>query len=386
MAVLKFLRELREVARLQHSPSLSSGLVAYAEDIVTWSVLGPYLERVAAEGRHDLLYVTSAEDDPILSASSGMRVSQLSQTVPWWLARLRAGVFFTTTPDLGTLISRPPAATPCVYAFHSLVSTHRAYRPGAFDHYDAFFCAGPHHRAEIEAHFSRQGRPTPELLDIGYARLDRLAERFRSKPATAAASPLALVAPTWGAGNLLETAGVSVVSGLRDAGFRVIVRPHPCFWLPIYPAGRGYVQQVIDHFRDDADVAVQRDINSDAAYLDADLLVSDFSGAAYEYAFATRRPVLFIDVPGKTLNPNWRELGLPTFEDRMRREVGTVIAPDRVAEVGRTAAQLLHDAPSWADRLAALHEQHVYHPGRSAEIGAAALDELVSRKRRSGSQ
>lgn len=380
-ALSDIFREGRDALRLQEESAVAGRVVAYAEDVATWSVLGPYLETLVETGRSEVLYVTSARHDPRLASSNHQwRSVFLSLAVPWWLSRLRARAFLTTMPDLGRVgVARPPATTPCVYAFHSLVSTHEAYRSGAFDHYDVFFCTGPHHRTELEAHFRRLGRPIPELLEVGYARLDSLSARFAARPRTTKAAPTVLVAPSWGAGNVLEAAGTEVVTQLRGLGFRVIVRPHPCFWLPIYPKGREHVQRVIERFAGDSEVIVERNINSDEAYLEADLVISDFSGAAYEYAFATRRPVLFFDGARKTLNPGWQELGLPTFEDAMRGEVGEIIAPKRIAEVGHTVKRLLGDAPAWADRLAELHHRHVYNPGRSAQVGAAALHEIASR-------
>jgi YidC/Oxa1 family membrane protein insertase len=378
--VLKFLRECRDFARLLEQPSGPSHLVAYAEDIATWAVLGPYLDRFAAGRDAAALYVTSAPDDPRLAAPpAGVRSAYLSMMAPYWMGRVRAGAFFTTMPDLGRLqVPRPPATTPTVYAFHSLISTHEGYRPGAFDHYDVFFCAGPHHRRELEAHFGQIGRPLPRLVDVGYAKLDRLAERFAARARRPAAQPTVLVAPSWAKGNVLEAAGVEVVERVRAIGARVIVRPHPCFWLPIYPEGRHHVQRIIDRFAADPEVVVERNINSEDAFLDADLLISDFSGAAYEYAFATRRPVLFFDGARKTLNPAWQSLGLATFEDVMRREVGELIAPGQVAEVGRVAERLLHDAPAWSERLGELCRQHVYNFGRSADVGAAALRDVIA--------
>lgn len=359
------------------------GVVAYAEDIATWSVLGPYLEAFLKQASSRVRYVTSAPDDPRLSAgTTTFQPFYLARLAPWWIARLEAGVLFTTLPDLGRLhVQRPPPSTPVVYAFHSLISTHQGYRPGAFDHYDVFFCAGPHHRRELEAHFRRIGRPVPELLEVGYARLDRLAARFAARASRVSPHPTVLVAPSWGRGNVLEAAGVDVVAQLRAHGFRVVVRPHPCFWLPIYPEGRAHVQRVIDRFADDPLVQVERHINSEDALLDADLLISDFSGVAYEYAFATRRPVLFFDGARKTLNPGWAELGLPVFEDVMRAEVGEIVTPDHVGDIGRIAESLLRDASRWVDRLAALHTRVVYHPGTSAGVGAAALRDTLARHR-----
>jgi YidC/Oxa1 family membrane protein insertase len=378
----RLFRETRDVLRLQELTSGTPRVVAYAEDAATWLVLGPFLEQLVSQSGAEVSYLTSAADDPLFErAPAGIRPAYVARTLATLLPRVGAAAFLTTMPDLGKLhIPRPPAATPCVYAFHSLISTHEGYRPGAFDHYDVFFCAGPHHKAELEAYFRRLGRAIPELLEVGYPKLDRLAARYAAWQRPRGLTTTVLVAPSWGKGNVLEAAGVEVVSRLRASGLRVIVRPHPCFWLPIYPGGRTHVQRVIDAFATDREVIVERSIDSESAFLEADLLVSDYSGAAYEYAFATRRPVLFFDGARKTLNPDWRELGLPAFEDVMRSEVGELLPAGNVGAIEGAAARLLRDGTAWAERLDATYHRHVYHPGHSAEAGAQALSALVSRR------
>jgi YidC/Oxa1 family membrane protein insertase len=382
--VLKLIRELWDVSQLNGLPPEPPVIIAYAEDIATWSVLGPYIESLGNYRDAGGIYVTSAPNDPRLAAPpAGFRAVLLARTVPYWLSRARAGALLTTMPDIGSLhVRRPPSTTPLVYAFHSLISTHEGYRPGAFDHYDVFFCAGPHHRRELEAHFRKIGRSLPLLLDIGYPKLDALAARFAARVPRREARPTVLVAPSWGAGNVLEAAGVEVIARLRATGVRVVVRPHPCFWLPIYPRGRQIIERIREHFSADPEVVVERNIDTEDALLEADLLVSDFSGVAYEYAFGTRRPVLFFDGARKTFNPQWRDLGLPAFEDDMRREVGELIAPDRVSDIGLTAERLLRDGSAWGGRLGELRLKHVYQPGRSAEAGAAALRDIVAGRER----
>ena len=56
-------------------------------------------------------------------------------------------------------------------------------------------------------------------------------------------------------------------------------------------------------------------------------MVSDWSGAATEYAFALERPVAFVSTPQKIRNPDWRRIGLPGFEEAIRSEIGCIVAP-----------------------------------------------------------
>jgi YidC/Oxa1 family membrane protein insertase len=130
-------------------------------------------------------------------------------------------------------------------------------------------------------------------------------------------------------------------------------------------------------FGNHAEVQIEYDIGTEDAFHEADLMISDFSGAAYEYAFGTLRPVLFVDVPHKTRNARWHELGLPTFEDTMRSKVGKVIPPGEVANVQRHATDLLNARATYAQQLESLRASAVYNVGNSAGVGAEIIDHLL---------
>lgn len=371
-------REWRDAHSLLAAPAQQRRLVVYSEDTHSYQYLQGYLEQIVASHGRALSYVTSAPADPLLNGNRpGMFVYYVRQLLPGALSRLDCDVLATTMPDLGRFhVPRPKRSCWCVYIFHSLASVHRIYREGAFDHYDVFFCTGPHHRRELERYAALRGLRRPQLYDVGYYKLDRLLAAHAAHVRRTAKTTI-LLAPSWGEQNLLQAHGPEIVERLLSAGMRVIVRPHPCFFQPIYPAGRRVIDLLMRRYSDHPNVEIERGIDREDAFHEADLMISDFSGAAYEYAFATLRPVLFIDTPHKTRNARWQALGLPTFEDVMRAKVGTILSPDEVSGVARHAERLLATARGHADRLASLRAEAVYNLGHSARIGARVLDELL---------
>ena len=77
-------------------------------------------------------------------------------------------------------------------------------------------------------------------------------------------------------------------------------------------------------------------------------MVSDWSGAALEYAFGLERPVLFVDVARKVNNPDYEALGIEPFEVGIRERIGRVVAPDDLAAiVPAVARRWWRDAPAW---------------------------------------
>ena len=54
-------------------------------------------------------------------------------------------------------------------------------------------------------------------------------------------------------------------------------------------------------------------------------MISDWSGAALDYAFGLNKPVFFLDIPRKINNPNYKDIGIEPFECYIRNIVGTII-------------------------------------------------------------
>jgi hypothetical protein len=338
------IHEKEESARYFALAPSERPVTVYVEDDYSWNQLAGYVEHVTADhGRH-VAYVTSQEDDPRRAEPpDGVSVFFIDQLVPQFLPKVDSAVFVTTMPDLDTFhVKRPKVAT-CVHLFHSLNSTHMAYREGAFDAFDVLGTTGPYQKRELEARFAAVGKTGFELANVGYSKLDRIADGFRSYDAAHPAETTVLVAPSWGEHNLLVTCGVDLVESVASHGFRTVVRPHPAFFESIYPGGREIVDDLQRRFSGRENVVFETSITSENSFYEAALMISDWSGAAFEYAFGTERPVLFVDVPRKAMNPDWEVLGIVPFEDRVR----------------------------------AARDREVFNFGCAASVGAALVDALV---------
>jgi len=284
-----------------------------------------------------------------------------------------------TMPDLGQFHIPKPSGSLVLYVFHSLNSAHTAYRSGAFDHYDVFACTGPHHVTELQAMRQIRGLDPVELAQTGYYKLDRISRNHQDRSGGHNDPPEVLLAPSWGKDNILEAHGEQIVSAVLDEGLKVIVRPHPQFFHSLYPEGRLVVDKLRSRFEAEPSVRFELSIDTETSFHSSDLMISDWSGAAFEYALGTLRPVLFVDTPPKIFNPEWQLLGLPAFESYMRSEVGAVIAAEAVGTIGRSVTAQLEERDSHQDRLAELRGRNVYNPGHSADAGAALIGELVGR-------
>jgi YidC/Oxa1 family membrane protein insertase len=109
----------------------------------------------------------------------------------------------------------------------------------------------------------------------------------------------------------------------------------------------------------------------------ADVMISDFSGAALEFAFGCARPVVFVDVPRKVNNPEYERIGIEPLEVSIREKIGRVIDPDRLADLPRQIRELAQGGDELRERIRKLRNETVYKVGESGRAGALAIARLA---------
>ena len=357
-------------------------IVFYSEDAASWVHFAAIVRELTEVHGRRICYLTSDPNDPILNRhdSKVLPFCVGERGIRTFLFRaLQAGVFVMTMPDLEAFhLKRSLHRVHYLYIFHSINSTHAVYLKSAFDHYDTIFCAGPHHMAEIRAMEKVYGLRGKTLVEHGYGRLDALiASAGQSAP-----RPLpnggrrVLVAPSWGPDGLLETpVGAELVEALLKVGHHVTVRPHPMTRRTAPQALDGLCERFLANpcFQYEEDVASQESLHR------SHLMVSDWSGAATEYAFALERPVLFVDTPRKIRNPEYEKVGLATIEDFIRTEIGVVIAPEDVRSAPEQIERLCADPERFRRKMRECRSRWVYNVGRSGAVGAQYILDLAER-------
>ncbi|MEX1072791.1 MAG: CDP-glycerol glycerophosphotransferase family protein [Chloroflexota bacterium] len=375
---LRHRRGTREFGSLD--PSFRN-IVFYSEGAGDWPHLGPVIEALLRDHGKQVSYLTSDPADPGLrlqhelfrafSIGSGTARTAL-------FARIDCRHFVMTIPDLNQLwLKRSVHPVHYVYMFHSTNSTHLAYRKGAFDAYDTILCVGPYHVDEIRKTEAAYGLPAKELVEHGSTKLDTVLAQFRDLPMVLRGDkPEILVAPSWGEGSLIEQAiGQELLRTLVDAGYKTVLRLHPMTVrrLPKLISG------LRELFTGNPLLRIEEDMSATDSWLRSDLMISDWSGAATEYALALQKPVVYIDTPQKIRNPEWQAIDAPAFEDFIRREIGQIVDPSRISEIPDVVRQALTRSEQEADGIR-IREMWIFNVGQSSQVAAAYLASLSIRR------
>lgn len=350
-------------------------VVFYAEDGASRVHFAPILEELA-RNRQSVCYLTSAFHDPVLTEKNEfVRAFYIGMGIPrtYLFSTLRCGVMVMTMPDIGRYQLKRSQIHPVhyVYLFHSMVSTHMIYRTGAFDHYDTILSVGPRHNEEIRAAEAVTGLPPKRLVEHGYGRLDSLLGRLKERPENR--EPIVLIAPSYGKNALLETCGVELVEVLLTAGFSVIVRPHPI----TTATSKGVMRELRSRFAKEPRFRLETDVASEQSLHLSDVMISDWSGAALEYAFGRLKPVLFVDVPRKVNNPRYREIPLEPIEVEIRSQIGAVLVPADMQSAGELVLSLMRDATAWSKRIQEVRGRLISNVGNSGVVGCREILDRV---------
>jgi hypothetical protein len=371
-------KEIADYRRFKRLSVQDRSIVFYVEHSGYYPYFEGITKKLTEEYNRTLCYITSDPHDPILDNSDPrIRTFYLNRLLPFFMAFVGCKVFVMTLTDLNNFhLKRSIKPVHYVYVFHALVSTHMMYRYGAFDHYDCILCAGPHHVEEIRQHEKINNLPPKTLMEAGYYPLERIyqdyQEYIRQKPSQPDGETI-LIAPSWGVDNILESCGEELVGLLLREGYQVIVRPHP----ETVRGSPRLIAQLTTKFGRNPNFILEKSIATHDSLLRADVLICDCSGVALEYALGTERPVLFLDVPVKIKNEAYRELNIEPLELATRTKIGVIVKPEELATVPSVINQLVSAAPQYRSAIIKLREQYVFHFGKSAEIGANYIQQLI---------
>lgn len=331
-------------------------------------------------------YITSDPKDEVFGMES-------SQFKPYYInenrmivlmMKMETDIMVMTTPDLENFQLKRSYVrkdTEYIYVQHDVNSSNLTFHKNALDHFDTIFTSGPKNKAEIAEREQKYALPRKNLVEWGSSVIDNMTVAYEKMAEEESAGKKAdkktvLIAPSWQEDNILDSCIEAMLDRLVKTPYRIIVRPHP---------------QYVRHFEARIDalaakyeaygVVFQKDFSSNKTVYMADLLVTDWSSIAFEYAFSTLKPVLFVNTPMKIVNPDYQELSTVPVDIELRDRVGISVTVKRVGdEIVETVEKLLFDVQFSPEAMQKLKEEYIYNNGTSGKVGAKyILGRLVER-------
>jgi YidC/Oxa1 family membrane protein insertase len=380
-----FVSEWAELKKINRLSQDERSIVFYAENKASMNHFQLLILELTEKMNLQICYVTSVKDDPILFTKN-------QRILPFYIgggtartkffSSLKAKILVTDMPDLGKLHIKRSDEYPVhyIYLFHSMYSVHSYLRKGAIDNYDTIFCVGPHQIKEIRETEKVYGLKAKKLINYGYGRLDTLLQnKMNSQTINSNAKDLIIIAPSYGDDNLLERCGIKLIDILLKSDFRVMVRPH----LRTLRDSTELIDSIKKKFGKNPNFVLETGVIKFDSLNNSLCMISDWSGISLEYAFTFERPVIFIDVPKKILNPNWSDIMLEPIETSIRDKIGHIVSPNNLEEILELIRILDKNTQNISEQIKEIRAKTVYNIGGSAKIGAGYIRQLYNESKNS---
>ena len=368
-----FFRGFQGYRAYRKLPKSQKNVVFYSESFQDWHHLKPLLNGLL-EQQITVTYVTSDERDPgLIKQSSNYRSIFIGSGFfrILFFQYLEAKLFVLTMLDLNNFeLKRSIHPVHYVYLFHTLGSTHMVDHDNSYDHYDTILCAGPHQKKEIGLREGNKGLDKKNLVAYGYPRLEKLIQ-LNAEPNND--KKVILLAPTWGENSIINLVGMEICTIIIEQGYSLILRPHH----ETLKRSPELINEIEQNFLHYDSFKLVKEMGDSESLLQSDLLICDWSGTAIEYALGLEKPIIFIDIPPRVRNPNWKEIQSEPLEMSIREKVGCIISPSKLEDLPMTIAQLLNDNQTFSDQIKSLREEFVYNLGDSETVGPEEIKKLL---------
>ena len=234
----------------------------------------------------------------------------------------------TTMPDLGNFfLKKSPKCNNYIYFFHSMFSMNTIYNFNAFSNYDTILCANKMHANEVKNYFFRNLKM--KFVNLGYPKIDEIAKQHNNNKKNNIIKSV-LIAPSWG--NELENYKIykKLILQLIKQGFLVTFRPHP--------DTINYLKKNLEYFylnlNKYKEFKYSHKKNNISDYLENDLIITDWSGSAVEFALATKKRCIFLETKQKIRNKNLGDFDISkSLEIIFKKEVSECFSLKNFLEI-----------------------------------------------------
>lgn len=358
-------------------------LVFYSENNGFYKYYQGMIEYILKNTNIVIHYITSDPEDGIFElAEKNQHIKAYyigEKKLITLMMKMDADIVVMTMPDLENYhIKRSYIRKDIEYIYipHGMDSLNMTMRKGSMNHFDTVFCTGKHQKEEIEKTEEVYGLPKKKLVEWGYSLLDSMREDYQKSQKKNDGMRSILIAPSWQKDNIVDSCLEELLDNLAGHGYKITVRPHPQHVRHMPER----MEELKQKYSVDRDIEIQTDFSSNSTVFEADMMITDWSGIAYEYAYTTCKPVLFINTPMKVMNPEYQKIEIEPINIWMRDSIGATLNPDEMDKASVIVEKMFDDAATYRSRIDNFVHEYVYNLGHSSEVGAQYIVNEIVKK------
>ena len=357
-------------------------LVFYSESNGFYKYYKGIIEYLLKNTNITIHYITSDYNDKIFELekeNSHVRAYYIAEKkLITLMMKMDADVVVMTMPDLDNYhIKKSYIRKDIEYIYipHGMDSLNMTMREKSMNNFDTIFVTDKYQKDEMEKTIKYYGLKNKTIFSWGYSLLDEMIEDYEKNNEKNKIKNV-LIAPSWQKDNIVDLCLDDILEKLSGHDYNVVVRPHP---QQVRHCGEKF-EKLKNIYKDDDNVVIQTDFSSNNTVFNADLVITDWSGIAYEYAYTTKKPVLFINTPMKIMNSNYEIINDNPINVWSRNIIGKSIELSELDKIDKVVDELLKDRKKYSKKINDLIENSIYNLGTSSEVGANYIIELIKRK------
>ena len=358
-------------------------LVFYAEGSGYYKYMQNIIESIIAKSDITIHYVTSDPNDAIFKMNEPrIKPYYVDETrLISLMMKLESDVVVMTTPDLEKYHIKRSRIKPnieYIYVDHGCSSINLTYRTGALDAFNTIFAVSREQAVEIRELEELRGTKKKRIIECGYGLLDNMIKSYEASDKTENEKKTILIGPSWQYDNIMDSCLDDLIDSLYGRGYRIVIRPHPQY-VRRFPMK---IKEIMEKHKDKLsdDFIIETDFSSNVTVYTADLLITDWSAIAFEFAFTTNKPALFINTEMKVVNRDYKQIPLIPFDITTREKLGRSLNKDQVKNAHEVVADLLTNQKNYEERIDRIKHEYFYNLGNSGEVGADYIIRRIKAK------
>ncbi|MBR2712901.1 MAG: membrane protein insertase YidC [Bacilli bacterium] len=354
-------------------------LVFYSESNGFYKYYKPMIEYILQNTNITIHYITSDYNDNIFNLekeNDRIRAYYIGEKrLITLMMKMDADVVVMTMPDIETYhIKRSYVRKDINYVYysHGIGSTNLTLRYKATFNYDTVFAASKGQYDE-EIAFNKKYNLNRKIYKVGYPLLDDMILGYKPKSNK---RKQILIAPSWQKDNIIDLCLTDILDNIKDEDYDIIVRPHPQH----VRHKKDYFEQMKKKYSGSKNIEIQTDFSKNSTVLDSDLVITDWSDIGFEYAFSTKKPVLYINTPMKIMNPNYKELDIVPMNMWARDVIGKSLDVKDINKTKDVIRELLKNKDKYSKIINKTMDDNLYNVGTSAKVGAEHIIDIIQEK------
>ena len=356
-----------------------SKIIIYGEDKRYYNVFKPIIEELI-NLEIPITYYSSSEDDPIFEIKNDLLHSEFIGTGNKAYAKLNfieTDICLMTTPNLDVFqLKKSKGVKKYVHIMHA-PSEAALYCLYSLDFFDAVLLNGKNQIDDIRELENLRKTKIKELDIIGSTYLDELEKKkeiaeIKSKFKKNNDKRTVLIAPSWGINGLLTRFGYKLIDAILENDFYCIVRPHPQSLI----VEKELIEKLKYKYKDNKNLEWDFDVDNILSLSRADVMLSDFSGVIFDYAFLFEKPAIIPSFTFDKRGTDAIELKDETWTLKTLPKISVSLDENNFSEIANIVSETINNETIKENILKVKEEAYMYR-GEAGKRGAILLNKML---------